>query len=170
MEKSKTGPTYPFRIRYITLPAAVLLISVILVLIFYTRLPDTVAYRFLADGSPWKYVSRSTVLLWMLGPQFLFALAAALVAGSIIRMANRFIEPDTAIINPERIILLMGNMPAMPQAIFLFAMLDIFSYNSYQVHLPPVWIFAVVIMVLGGIIISTFSFRAIRLVWKSNKE
>jgi hypothetical protein len=41
-------------------------------------------------------------------------------------------------------------------------MLDIFSYNSYQIHLIPLWVFALIVMVLGGIILGVIFLQAIR--------
>ena len=64
----------------------------------------------------------------------------------------------------------MGNMVALPQIILCFAMLDIFSYNSYQIHLMPVWIFALIIMVIGGIILGIFLFQAVRRAWVASNK
>jgi hypothetical protein len=59
----------------------------------------------------------------------------------------------------------MGNMVALPQIVLGFAMVDIFVYNAYQIHLPPLWIFAVIFMVGGGIAIGVVFVRAIRWEW-----
>jgi hypothetical protein len=56
----------------------------------------------------------------------------------------------------------MGNMIAMPQIILFFAMLDILSYNSYQIHLLPLSVFALIIMGLGSIMLAMFFVQAIR--------
>ena len=50
----------------------------------------------------------------------------------------------------------MGNMVALPQIILGFAMLDIFLYNAYQIDILPLWIFALIVLVLGGIILGVF--------------
>ncbi len=63
----------------------------------------------------------------------------------------------------------MGNMIALPQIILCFAMLDIFSYNSYQVHIMPLWVFALITMGLGGIILGIFFIRAIRRAWGATR-
>ena len=60
----------------------------------------------------------------------------------------------------------MGNMVALPQIILSFAMLDIFSYNAYQTRIMPLWIFALIVMVLGGIVLGVFFFSVIRRVWR----
>jgi len=43
----------------------------------------------------------------------------------------------------------MGNILALPQLIILFAMLDILSYNSYQTHILPMWLFLIVVLGLA---------------------
>ncbi len=164
------GAAYRFHWKYIALPLAILIISVVLVLIFYSRLSEEVAYRFLTDGSPDRLAGRGAVILWTLLPQLLLTLVAVAVTRGVTRLANRYITPGSALINPERIILLMGNMIVLPQIIISFAMLDIFSYNSYQVHLLPVWVFTLIVMVLGGVILAIFSFQILRMAWKANKE
>lgn len=164
------GEAYTFRWRYIALPVAILILSAVLVLIFYSRLSEQVAYRFLPDGSPERLTGRGTVILWTLLPQLLLTLAALAVTRGVTSLANRYSEPGSAVVKLEKILLLMGNMPALPQVIFGFAMLDIFSYNSSQVHLMPIWIFAVIVMVLGGLILTIFSFRLVLTAWRANKE
>jgi hypothetical protein len=70
--------------------------------------------------------------------------------------------PKGSLSQQAKLLLIVGNMVAMPQVILLFAILDIFSYNSYQVHLLPLWIFAVFIMGLGVIILGIFFIKAIQ--------
>jgi hypothetical protein len=53
-------------------------------------------------------------------------------------------------------------MIALPQLVLAFAMLAIFSYNSYGIYLMPLWVFALIVMGLGGIILGAFFFLAIR--------
>ena len=56
----------------------------------------------------------------------------------------------------------MGNIIALPQIILTFAMLDIFLYNAYQIRLIPLWIFTLIIMVLGMVVLGTFFFQTAR--------
>ena len=65
-------------------------------------------------------------------------------------------------INTGSIISLMGNMIGLPQLVLGFAMLKIFSYNSYQIHLMPLWVFALIVMGLGAIIFGLFFISAMR--------
>jgi uncharacterized membrane protein len=152
----------PFRWRYIALPVAILFLSLILTAYFYRLLPGEVAYHF-QDGSPDKWMSRGAIIAWMLTPQFFLALLAGAIIWGIIKLGTRF--PSTANRLVEKILILMGNMIALPQIILGFAMLDIFSYNSYQIHLMPLWAFALIVMGLGGIILGIFFVLAIRQVW-----
>jgi hypothetical protein len=59
-------------------------------------------------------------------------------------------------------LLLMGNMVALPQLVLVFAMLAIFSYNSYGIYLMPLWIFALIVMGLGGVVLGIVFFLAVQ--------
>jgi hypothetical protein len=71
--------------------------------------------------------------------------------------------------NPEALLKIIGNMVAMPQIILLLATLDIFLYNLNQVHLLPVWLMVLIVLGLGGIILSIFFIRAMIQAWKANR-
>ena len=159
---SFTKKMIPFRWRYTALPVAILLLSLILTACFYRLLPGEVAYHF-QDGSPDKWMSRGAIIAWMLTPQFFLALLAGAIIWGIIKLDTRFKQTESPWV--EKILSLMGNMIALPQIILGFAMLDIFSYNSYQIHLMPLWAFALIVMGLGGIILGIFFVIAIRQVW-----
>ena len=62
----------------------------------------------------------------------------------------------------RKVLSIMGNMVALPQIILTFAMLDIFFYNAYRIHLIPLWIFALIVMVLGSIFLGVFFIQAIK--------
>ena len=161
--------TLTFRWSYIILPVAILSLSLMLTAYFYHLLPTEVAYLFKRDGSPARWLSRETFIVWMLTPQFLLTLRAAAITWGITKLSTLFKQPGGAWIKPERILLLMGNMVALPQIILSFAMLDIFSYNSYQIHLMPLWAFALIIMGLGGIILGIIFIQAMRRTWVADK-
>ncbi len=159
-----------FRWRYIILPIIILLLSIILVFVFYGQLPAEVAYRFKSDGSPeGSLLSRGMIILWMLVPQFLLALLATAITWGTTKLGALAKQKETPIIKLESVLLLMGNMIALPQIILCFAMLDIFSYNAYQIHLMPVLVFALIIMGLGAIILGIFFIRTIRQVWRDSR-
>jgi len=154
--------TLPFRWSYIIAPSAVFILSIILIAYFAPQLPNDVAYHFNPDGSPDKWLSRGAAIGWAVVIQLFLVLVAAAIPWGTTKLSALAGQIEGAVIKPERTLSLMGNMIALPQIILLFAMLDIFSYNSYQVHLMSVWIFALIVMVIGGIILGVFFIQAIR--------
>ena len=164
-EQTTVVTALTFRWSYIILPLAILLVSIVLVLCFYWRLPAEVAYAFKPDGSPDIRMSRGVIILWALVPQILLTLLAGAITWGITKLGALFKQTDTTGIRLERVLLLMGNMVALPQIILCFAMLDIFSYNSYQIHIMPIWVFALIVMGLGVIILGIFFIQVIRQVW-----
>ncbi len=164
-----TAEALPFHWSYITLPLAILSLSIILTAYFYHQLSTEVAYHFKLDGSPDRWLGREMITLWLLVPQLLLTLVAGAITWGITKLAILSRQPESTWIKPERILSLMGNMIALPQIILCFAMLDIFSYNSYQMHLMPLWVFALIIMGVGGIILGIFFILAIRRAWGTTR-
>jgi uncharacterized membrane protein len=151
-----------FRWRYIILPVAIFLLSIIFAAYFYHPLPSEVAYHFKLDGTPDRWFSRGMIIVWALMPQLFFTLLAGAIVWGITKLGILSKQTQSGRIKPERILSLMGNIVALPQLIICFAMLDIFSYNSYQTHIMPMWIFLVIILglatiVLGILLILIFS-------------
>ena len=169
-EKTGAGKALPFHWYYLALPLGVLLLSIILTAYFYRLLPPEVAYHFESDGSPDRWTGRGTIVLWLLLPQFFFALLAVVAAWGMARLSAVFSQPMGSRVQPGRILLLMGNMVALPQIILCFAALDIFSYNCYEIHLMPLWVFALIVMVLGGIGIGIFFIQAVSRTWRANQD
>lgn len=141
------------------MPVAILFISIILVAFFYSQLTPEVAYRFNTDGSPKSWLSRGMLALIMLLPQILLVLLAGAVTYAITRIGGSLGQVSQAL-NLERLILLIGNVVILPQIVFGFIMLDIFSYNVYGSHLMPVWLFVVIVMAIGGVILAIFFIQA----------
>ena len=162
MKQKTTGATLAFHWSYIVLPLVILILSIILTIIFYFWLSGEVAYHFKPDGSPDRWVSRGAIILWMLLPQIFLTLIAAAATWGITKLSTHFRQSESTWIKPARIVFVMGNMIAMPQIILFFAMLDILSYNSYQIHLLPLSVFALIIMGLGSIMLAMFFVQAIR--------
>ena len=152
------------------MPLAVLLLSVVLAAGFYHRLPGELAYHFKSDDSPDRWLSRGALLLWMLLPQLVFTLMAGAITWGTTRLAARFRQPESTGIKLESILLLMmGNMVALPQVVLCFAMLYIFVYNAYQIHLLPLWVFTLIIMAVGGVGLGILFVRAIRQFWGARR-
>jgi uncharacterized membrane protein len=155
-KETATMQTLPFRWSYIMLPLVFLFLSIILSAYFYHLLPTEVAYHFKLDGTPDKWMSREVTIIWALTPQLLFTLMAGGITWGVTKLGNLFRQTGDTWIKPERILSLIGNMVALPQLIVFFAMLDIFSYNSYQIHLMPMWIFLLIILGLATIALMVF--------------
>jgi uncharacterized membrane protein len=148
-----------FRWTHIVLPAAILIISVIMAASFYGLLPVEVAYHF-ENGAPDGWMSRGAIIAWLVIPQLvLFLIALAIVAAATILSTRAQLIENTPV---KKVLPIMGNMVALPQIVLAFAMLDIFLYNAYQIQLMPVWIIALIILVLGGIILGIFFIQALR--------
>jgi uncharacterized membrane protein len=150
----------PFRWSYSAVPLVVLLLLIGLTAYFYHLLPAEVAVHF-ENGLPNGWLSRQMTLILALLPQLLLALIGLALAWGLAKVISRS-WPEGTKTNPRTIVAIMGNMVALPQIVFGFAMADIFVYNAYQIHLPALWILALVIMVAGGIVIGVVFVRAIR--------
>lgn len=148
-----------FRWTYIVLPAAILLLSVILAACFYVRLPPEVAYHF-EDGAPDGWMSRGALIAWLVIPQFILFFIGVVISGGTTILSAKFQPAENVPL--RKILAIMGNMVALPQIILTFAMLEIFLYNAYRIHLMPLWVLVVIVMVLGGIILGIFFIQALR--------
>lgn len=144
------------RLSYIIVPIAILLLSVALSAYFYPLLPAEVAYHFEPDGTPDRWLSREMTMFWVLALQLVFVLLGGGIAWGVTKLSTLFGQAGSTKIKPERLVLFTGNFVALPQFIICFAMVDIFSYNSYQIHLMPMWVFLLV--VLGLVTISLVMF------------
>jgi uncharacterized membrane protein len=150
-----------FRWKYILLPLTILLLTTILTTIFYPQMTSSVAYRFNLNGSPESWLGRQMILILALLPQFvLFIIAIALTWGVV--RAGRSIGQIASALKPEGLLMLMANIVALPQIIFGFVMLDVFIYNIYGSHIMPLWLFALIIMIIGGILLAIFFIQAFK--------
>ena len=165
-KKPEQIKSLPFHWNYIILPSAVLLLALILAAFFYHQLPAEVAYHFKSDGSPDTWLSREAILAWLLVPQLGLTLLAGAIVWGMTRLNVLFQDAKSSLVS-KGIISFMGNMIGLPQVIICFAMLEIFSYNSYGTHIMPIWIFALIIIGLGSIPLGIFFIQAIRRVMKS---
>jgi uncharacterized membrane protein len=154
-----------FRWSYIVAPLAILLLSIILSAYFYHLLPAEVAVHFEFDGTPDGWLSREMTMVLALLPQFLLVLVAVAITWGITKLGIFSGQTGSTWAKPERIVSFMGNLVALPQLIVCFAMLDIFSYNSYQTHIMPMWIFLLAIVglvTIGLVILVVFILSKVR--------
>lgn len=149
---------FPFRTSYIVLPLVILLVSIIVTAFFYGQLPDPVNFT-MGETNTERWLSRASVTFIMVVPQLLLTLMGTGTALAVNAILRRW--PPDAHINAPRLIGVMGNMPALPQTVLCFAMLDVFSYNSYRIILLPLWAIGLVTGVVGTVILGFFLKSAI---------
>jgi uncharacterized membrane protein len=153
-KEAASGKGLAFRGTYILLPLVVLLLSTALSAYFYPRLPTEVATHFTMDGTPTRLLSREMFLVWVLAPQLFFTLIATGTTWGITRIGFPSRPAADSWIRPQQILLFMGNAFALPQLVLLLVMLDIFSYNSYQIHLIPLWVSVLIVVGLATIVLA----------------
>jgi len=172
MKESNGKVVFAFRWKYVALPLALLLVAVILTFSFYSRLPFPTAWHFdSSSGAPDMWAIPGLFVFWALAVQSALALGAVCITWMMSRLASRFLLAESAVISPQRILLITGNMVGLPQIILVFAMLDIFLYNSYQTHLfVPVWVVGIAVMLIGGVILGGFFVQAMRQVMAANRK
>jgi uncharacterized membrane protein len=134
-----------------------LLVTLALTVVFYPQMPEQVAYHFQGD-SPDKWLGRGTFMTWMVVPQAIFTLLA-FIAIRVVLLSARYWPAEDAPI--RKILPVMGNMVALPQIILTFTLLDIFLYNAYHIQLMPVWVFALIVMIAGGVVLGVVFMQAI---------
>jgi uncharacterized membrane protein len=147
-----------FHWNYVILPVALFALSIILAACFYPFLSPDIAYHFQAD-TPDTWLSRGGFIAWMLIPQVVFTLLS-LAGVRLAMLASRYLPGKESPL--KDILLIMGNMMALPQIVIIFAMINFFLYNAYQINLIPLWIFTLIILVLGAIILAILFIRASR--------
>jgi uncharacterized membrane protein len=160
--KTVTTENLAFHWKYIVLPVSILLLALVSAAYYYQLLPSEIAYRFNLDGSPRGWLNREMTILLVLGPQLLLGLTARAITWGMAKLGQQASQSAGTLIKPEKIMLLMGNIIALPQIVLGFVMFDIFSYNVYGVHLMPMWLFALIVMAVGGVILAIFFIQAIR--------
>ncbi len=156
--RSRPVTAVGFRWKYVLLPLIALALSVFLVIIFYGQLPGQVGYHFTSDGSPDRFLSRTIIMLILLLPQLILVFVAFLTTWGATKAIGSLGQAQTTV-DPGRILLIMGNMMSLPQFVLFFAMLDIFSYNAYGVHIIPIWASAILVMGVGAVALIYFFIR-----------
>ena len=159
---SAAAPRLSFRWGDVVLPIVVLIVSIASVGFFYRLVPARVAYHFTQDGSPDQWIGRGPLAIVVLLPQLILASLSAGIAFVMVKLGSRFVKegrtPASALRGATA---LMSNMVALPQLVLCFAMLDIFVYSAYQVHLLPLYVFAILVMLIGGLFLAIFFLRTI---------
>ncbi|AKG53733.1 hypothetical protein DGWBC_1078 [Dehalogenimonas sp. WBC-2] len=146
-----------FRLSFIILPLIITLLTAILSVIFFNRLPEAVYYRFDTGGVPsGNAVTKGTFLIMMVGIQGILLAVAYFATASISRVQTFRDNVGNFWFNPTRLLTLMGNMPAIIQFIIGYVLIDAIVYALQSDHLMPLWLFAVITLVIGAILILIF--------------
>ena len=157
-EKTDTTGSIAFRWVYIALPVSLFVVSVVLAAVFYPQLPEDTAYHFV-NGTPDRWLGRGAIIAALVVPQAVCALLAFFIVRLSISCTRYYAAENTPVKN---VILAMGNMTSLLQVILLFAALDIFLYNVYEIKLMPLWAFSLIFLVLAGAALALFFIHTIR--------
>ena len=146
---------------YFILPVLILALSIIITIFFYGKLADTVNLRPGSDTS--ANISRTMAVLWAIIPQLLMTLIAMIITWGAGKVSNLFTSTsESGVKQLESILIVMSNMVVIPQLILLVAMINIFSYNSFQTHVSFVWWISLAVIFTGIILLSIFFVRALQ--------
>jgi uncharacterized membrane protein len=148
-----------FEWKYVTLPMIIFITSIIIAAMFFFQLPDQIAYRFTSEGTAESWMGRVNVTAIMLGLQFVIIAMVLLVIKTIIGFAKT-IEQSSPGFNPDRFMLLIGNIAALPQLVLAVIMFDIFSFNVVEKHVLSIWLLILIMAISGAVILSVFFIRA----------
>ncbi len=153
----KTGLTFEWK--YISLPLIIFIISIVIAAMFFFQLPEQVAYRFKADGAVESWMGRTAITAVMLGLQLFIIATVILIIKTIVGFA-RAIEQTSPGFNPDRFMLLIGNIAALPQLVLAVIMFDIFSFNVLEKHVLSIWLIIIILAISGAVILTAFFIKA----------
>jgi len=157
-----------FNFQYVILPVVVFVLCAGIAAILYHMLPEQVSYHFQIDGTPDGWTDRvSFICIGLLLQLFFLLLGTGIVFG--VSKTGVLTRSTESIIKPKSLLLFMGNLVAVPQIILGFAMLDIFSYNAYQKHLMPLWLFAIIVLIIITIAFLVFGIFYFMKAWRQYK-
>ena len=154
-QTSQSAPNpLKFRLSFVALPLAVLLLVAVLSAIFFTQLPDEVYFRFDTSGAPsGNPIAKASLVMLMVGIQLALFGIAYIATRSIGGVQLFRDNVNNFWFNPTRLLTLMGNMPVIIQLILAYVLVDAIVYATQSDHLMPLWLFAVLTLVIGGIVI-----------------
>jgi len=144
---------FSFRPGFIAVPIVVAVFTILSLTVLYSSLPGQVAYRFSSAGVPRDTIGREAFFVMMVGGQLLIVAASAGIASVVLRLARRMLAGSPEKIDPSRVIWLMVNMVVLPQLILAFVALDAAYYARVGTHIMTPWLFSLVTIGIGTIVI-----------------
>ncbi|MDD2251533.1 MAG: hypothetical protein PHQ10_01010 [Dehalococcoidales bacterium] len=136
--------------------------SLVSTLVFMPLLSAEPAFRFNSAGEPASFAGASLIIVASILVQLLFVGTAWFIGKGIKNFINRLDMPQSSGLQAQKVISVAANMIALPQLIAAYISFDIFIYDVYNRHLIPVWIFAIITMVIGGIFLCVRFYNIMR--------
>jgi hypothetical protein len=134
---------------YIGLPLVFFVLTLITAGIFYAKLPQDIAYHF-QGSTPDRWITRGAFICWMVIPHVFFILLSIFLT-RMLMLGGKYVAEGES---PLPVLLpLMGNMIALPQIVMFTAFLQLIFYNGYDAGIAPLWLPAVIILILGAIVL-----------------
>ncbi|MEL7562023.1 hypothetical protein [Dehalogenimonas sp. 4OHTPN] len=153
-QQNATPEPLKFRLKFIGLPLAVLLLTAAVAAVSYGGLPEEIFYRFDTAGEPsGDAIAKSSLVLLMVGIQAVLVAAAWLATRSVGNVQLFRDNVGNFWFSPTRLLTLMGNMPAIIQFIMTYVLVDAVYYANNTSHIMPLWLFALIVLVAGGVLI-----------------
>ncbi len=143
----------PFRWSYIAISVFLFLFCLAVAAIVHPTLPESVAYRFGSAGAPTSFLPKAAFTAVMLGAQLLITLAVVGLASGIVAFGRHMLARSALAFNVHGMIWLMTNMLALPQIILAFILLDSSFYALQGSHIMTPWIFSLITVGLGSLVI-----------------
>jgi uncharacterized membrane protein len=151
------------RLTDVLLPILVLIVAAVLTILFYMKVPGQLAYHYDTNELADRWMGRNQLVIITLLPQLLLAFLSILIASVMFKVAGGFVKEGKVRASTVRgVVGMMSNMIVLPQLILLFATLEIFIYNAYHVHIMPLYIFAILVIIFGTLILGLLFVREIR--------
>jgi uncharacterized membrane protein len=159
--ESQTIPPLAFHWNQLIIPISIFVICLIMAIYFGPSIPDRVAFRFNTNGIPTSYMSKFWFLGIMIGSQFLILMAALILSFVLIKLGQRLFKNAAVTMYPQKAIWLMINMLALPQIILAYIMLDVSFYALHESHIMLPWLFTMIAVVVGSIVLIILFIQAI---------
>jgi hypothetical protein len=169
IKKTASDTPNKFPWKAVILPLVSLVLVLIMIAWFWGKLPLEVGANFDDNGIATSWTTRGTLIMWAILPELLLTAIAFLVVWGVNRISTLVRTAEEAGLNLNSLLVIMGNMIAVPQLILGFALLNIFGYNAYQVRILPLWLIVLVIAAVGAVILGAFFIRNIQKMWQANK-
>jgi len=135
-------PPVKFSLKYVALPLISVVLTVVLIAVVAGRLPLQVGYNFNDSGIPTSLMPRGQLIFLTLLPQLLLTLLSFSVVWVVTRLGNIFQSAGGGKLPATGLLGIMGNIIGLPMLIIAYAMAGIYSYNAFDITLPPLWIMA----------------------------